>query len=325
MKAKRIVLALLALILLLIVAFLVVQFYHYSKNKSPYRTLLTPRLEMGVMEITYLSSDKINMHAKLHIHNPLSFNLTADSLQYKLFIGEVEVIKSTYKKSLTIQKWNSTWIDLPVTINSDKLLATLSKADKQNKDSVVYRVQATFHMHTPFKKKFDINAEKMLPLFYVPTARLKEVSHDSLNLKGVTLFLKVMIVNRNKFPFQLKDLKYKFSLADHPWITGAELGVIDIKKQDSTELTLPLRISFSDIFKSIGPLISKGGKVEYKFGMDLKLVSENNAIKNSKVTVKANGTLKELRKIVREQKEKKKEIEKDKNKNADSKKKDNSK
>lgn len=314
MKAKRIVLVLLAIFLLPIAVFFTLQFYHYSKNKSPYRTLLTPRLEIGVFEIAYLSSDKINMHAKLLIHNPLPVNLMADSLQYKLFIGEVEVIKSTYIKYLSLRKWNSTWIDLPVTINSDKLLTAISKADKLGKDSVVYRIQATFHTHIPFKKQFDIDAEKLLPLFYIPTARLKEVSHDSLSLKGVTLFLKVMIGNRNKFPFQLKDLKYKFSLADHPWITGVKWGVIDIKQQDSTELILPLRISFSHLFKSIGPLIRKGGKVDYKLRMDLNLVSENNAIKNSKVTVKDTGTLKELIKLVREQKKKEKEIKKDEKK-----------
>jgi len=304
MKAKRIVLALLALILLPIAVFFALQLYHYSKNESPYRTLLIPRLEIAVSEITYLSSDKIYMHEKLLIHNPLPFNLTADSLQYKLFIGEVEVIKSAYTKSLIIRKWKSTWIDLPITINNAKLLATLNKADAQGKDSVVYRIQTTFHTHIPFKKEFDIDAEKLLPLFYMPTARLMEVSHDSLSLKGVTLFLKVMIGNRNKFPFQLKDLKYKFSLANNPWVTGAELGIIDIKQQDSTELILPARISFSNIFKSIGPLIRKGGKVEYKFGMDLKLVSENNAIKNSKVTVNDTGTLKELIKLTKDEKKK---------------------
>jgi len=304
MKAKRIVLALLALILLPIAVFFALQLYHYSKNESPYRTLLIPRLEIAVSEITYLSSDKIYMHEKLLIHNPLPFNLTADSLQYKLFIGEVEVIKSAYTKSLIIRKWKSTWIDLPITINNAKLLATLNKADNQGKDSVVYRIQTTFHTHIPFKKEFNIDAEKLLPLFYMPTARLMEVSHDSLSLKGVTLFLKVMIGNRNKFPFQLKDLKYKFSLADNPWVTGAELGIIDIKQQDSTELILPARISFSNIFKSIGPLIRKGGKVEYKFGMDLKLVSENNAIKNSKVRVNDTGTLKELIKLTKDEKKK---------------------
>lgn len=307
MKAKRIVLVLLALILLPIAVFFALQFYHYSKNESPYRTLLIPRLEIVIVEISNLGSDEITMDEKLLIHNPLPFNFTADSLQYKLFIGDVEVIKSTYIKSLLIRKWNSTWIDLPITINNDKLLATLSQADKLGKDSVLYRIQTTFHTHIPFKKKFDIDAEKLLPLFYIPTARLKEVSHDSLNLKGVTLFLKVMIGNRNKFPFQLKDLKYKFSLGGHPWITGAELGAIDIKQQDSTELLLPLRISFSHIFKSIGPLISKGGKVEYKLSMDLNLVSDNNAIKNSQVTVNDTGTLKELIKLAKDEKNKEKE------------------
>ncbi|REG77607.1 NDR1/HIN1-like protein [Algoriphagus antarcticus] len=307
MKAKWIVLVLLALILLPIAVFFALQFYHYSKNESPYRTLLIPRLEIVVIEINDLSSDEISLHEKLLIHNPLPFNFTADSLQYKLFIGDVEVIKSTYTKSLIIRKWNSTWIDLPVTINNDKLLATLNKADKQGKDSVMYRIQTTFHTHTPFKKKFDIDAEKLLPLFYIPTAQLKEVYHDSLSLKGVTLFLKVMIGNRNKFPFQIKVLKYKFSLADNEWINGAEWGEIDIKQQDSTELLLPLRISFSDIFKSIGPLIRKGGKVEYKFNMDLKLVSESNAIKNSKVIVNDTGTLKELIELAKDEKKKEKE------------------
>jgi LEA14-like dessication related protein len=307
MKAKWIVLVLLALILLPIAVFFALQFYHYSKNESPYRTLLIPRLEIVVIEINDLSSDEISLHEKLLIHNPLPFNFTADSLQYKLFIGDVEVIKSTYTKSLIIRKWNSTWIDLPVTINNDKLLAALNKADKQGKDSVMYRIQTTFHTHIPFKKKFDIDAEKLLPLFYIPTAQLKEVYHDSLSLKGVTLFLKVMIGNRNKFPFKVKDLKYKFSLADNEWVNGAEWGEIDIKQQDSTELLLPLRISFSDIFKSIGPLIRKGGKVEYKFSMDLKLVSESNAIKNSKVIVNDTGTLKELIKLAKDEKKKEKE------------------
>jgi LEA14-like dessication related protein len=304
MKGKRIVFVLLVIILLPVAAFFSVQFYHYSKNKSSYRTLLTPRLEMGVIEITYLRSDKINLHAKLHIHNPLPFNLTADSIQYKIFIGDTEVIKSTYKKSLTIPKWNSGWIDLPVTINSDKLFSKLSYADQKGNDSVMYRIQTIFYTHIPFKTKFNMEAERLLPLFYMPTARLKEVHYDSLSLKGVTLFLKVMIANRNKFPFKLKDLKYKLSLADNPWITGTKLEVIDIKQQDSTELTLPVHISFSDIFKSIGPLIDKGGKVAYTFGMDLKLVSKNNAIKNSEVTVNNNGTLNELIKLIKDVKNK---------------------
>ncbi len=301
MKAKRIILVLLVLILLPIAIFFALQLYQYSRNKSPYRTLLIPRLEMGVTEISYLGSDKIIMHEKLLIHNPLPFNFIADSLQYKLFIGGVEVIKSTYAKSLSINKWASTWIDLPVTVNNDKLLGKLNQLEKQGKDSTIYSIQTTFHTHIPFKKEFNIDADKLLPLFYIPTARLKDIYQDSLSLKGVTLLIKVIVGNKNKISFQIKNLKYKFSLAGNPWVTGVKLGDIDIKPQDSTELTLPVRISFSKIFKSIGPLIRKGGDVEYKFGMDMKLVSESNAIKNSKVTVNDTGTLRELIKLAKDE------------------------
>lgn len=257
-----------------------------------------------------MSADRTDMLGKMLIHSPLPFNLAADSLQYKIYISDVEVIKSTYTKSLNIKKWDSTWIELPVTIYNDKLLNTLDKADKEGKDSVVYRIQTTFYTHIPFKKTFNIDIETLQPLFYIPTARLEKVDYDSLSGKGVTLFLKLMIGNRNKMAFQFKDLKYKFSLANSPWVYGAKWGVIDIKQQDSTELILPLRVSFTDIFKSIGPLISKGGKTDYKIGLDLKLVSASNSLKNSKVVVKDEGTLHEIIKLAKDEKNKQKEKKK---------------
>ena len=121
-----------------------------------------------------------------------------------------------------------------------------------------------------------------------------------------------MIGNRNKIAFQFKDLKYKFSLANSPWVYGMKWGVIDIKKQDSTELILPLRISFTDVFKSIGPLIRKGGKTDYKVGLDLKLVSASNSLKNSKVIVKDEGTVHEIIRLVKDEKKKGKEKKKEK-------------
>ncbi len=304
MKALRITLIILAIILVPLIVFFGVDFYHYSKDKSPYRTLFIPRLEVSLFEVTDLSADRTDMLGKMLIHSPLPFNLAADSLQYKIYISDVEVIKSTYTKSLNIKKWDSTWIELPVTIYQDKLLTTLDNADKEGKDSMVYRIQTTFYTHIPFKKTFTIDIETLQPLFYIPTARLEKVDYDSLSGKGVTLYIKLMIGNRNKMDFQFKDLKYKFSLANSPWVYGAKWGVIDIKKQDSTELILPVRVSFTDVFKSIGPLIRKGGKTDYKVGLDLKLVSSSNSLKNSKVIVKDEGTVHEIVKLAKDEKKK---------------------
>jgi LEA14-like dessication related protein len=310
MSPKRIFLAVLAVLLIGLIAFIGVDLYHYSQNKSPYRTLVIPRLEMGHFEITELSSDRTDLRSKMLIHNPLPFNLAADSVQYKIYIGGKEVIKSTYAKSLNIRRWDSSWIDMPVTVYNEKLLDALEKADKQGKDSVVYGIKSTFYTNIPFRKKFDVDVDKLLPLFYIPTASIEKLDFDSFSLKGVTLYINLDVGNRNKFPFQFKDMKYKFALADYPWVSGVKPGVIDIKEQDTTELTLPVRISFTGAFKSLGPLIRKGGKTDYKFAMDLKLVSDMNAIKNSKVVVNSEGQLKEIVQLAKDESKKAKEEKK---------------
>ncbi|HLP19589.1 MAG TPA: LEA type 2 family protein [Chitinophagales bacterium] len=310
-KKKTLLLTLLAIILTPLAVFVAVDLYHYFNNKSPYRTLFIPRLEAGSFEITTLDLDKTDMVGNMLIHSPLPFNLAADSMQYKIFIGGEEVIKSSYPKSLNIRRWDSTWIQLPVTIYSEKLLAVLQNAEKRGEDSIVYRIQTRFFTHLPFRQEFDLDIDKRLPLFYIPTAQLQKLTFDSLSLKGVTLYINLMIGNKNKIPFEFKDLKYKFAIADYPWISGAKWGEIKIKEQDSTQLVLPIRISFTDAFKSLGPLIRKGGKTDYRFGLDLKMVSESNALKNSRIVVKNDGTISEIVAVAKEEGAKKKEEKKE--------------
>jgi LEA14-like dessication related protein len=309
-KGRWIFLSILILILLGIGILFLIQYSHYAKDKSPYRTLFIPRLELGVFEITNLEADRIDLNSKMLIHNPLPVNLAADSMSYRLYISGVEVIKSSYPKSVNIEHWDSSWINMPVTVYTEKLLNILDREDKRGKDSVVYGVKATFYTHIPFKKEFNVDVDKLLPIFYIPTLELAKLDYDSFSLKGVTLYIHTRIGNRNKFPFVFKNLKYKFALADYPWVSGAKPGVIDIRERDTTDLTLPLRISFTGIFKSLGPLIRKGGKTDYKLGLDLRLVAESNAIRDSKVVVSNHGTVKEIVQLAKESKQKDKEEKK---------------
>src|SRR3954468_25002834 len=92
----KVFLALFIALLLVAGIFFLIDYSHYQKDKSPYRTLFIPRMELALFEVTNMSADKADMVGKVLIHNPLPFNLRADSLKYKIFIDGVEVIKSTY-------------------------------------------------------------------------------------------------------------------------------------------------------------------------------------------------------------------------------------
>ena len=84
-------------------------------------------------------------------------------------------------------------------------------------------------------------------------------------------------------------------------------GIIDIPDTSVTALVLPLKISFTNIEKSIGPLIKHGKNTPYKFEMTMELVSDIRALENSKVILKNAGAIKEVVMLVKEEKQKQKE------------------
>lgn len=300
-----------AALLIALLVFFLIDYAHYQKDPSPYRTLFVPRLEMSNFEVTELTADKTNMVGRMLIHNPLPFNLRADSLQYKIYISDVEVIKSSYPRSVNIKRWDSTWVDIAVTAYNDKLMTVLKNAEKAGKDSVVYRVQSEFGTNLIFHKHFNIDIDKLLPLIYIPEAKLEKIEWDSLNGEGVNLFIHATVVNKNQFPINFKDLAFKFALADNPWIKGKVPGEIAIPDSSTTPLVLPLRISFKEIGRSIWPLIKNGKNTPFKLEATLKLVSDNNAMRNSKVFFRDAGTIKEIIKLAKDEKQKAKEKKKE--------------
>jgi LEA14-like dessication related protein len=290
------------LMLLALAIFFAIDYSHYARDKSPYRTLFIPRLEVALMEITALSADRTDMQAHILIHNPLPFNLRADSLQYKIFISGVEVIKSTYPKSVEIGRWDSTSFSLPVTAYNNKLLTVLSDAEKAGKDSVEYEIQTSLGTNLVVHKNFNVDIKTLQPLVYIPKISMNEIVYDSLNFKGVILYLHTTIVNKNKFPLTFKNLKFKVALANDEWVKGEKDGVINIPDTSTTELVMPLRISFKEIGKSLGPLIREGKNTPFKFQLTLQLVSTSNAIKNSLVVLNDEGAIKEIVKLAKDEK-----------------------
>src|SRR5688572_7483527 len=106
---RNVILGLLLLLFLGAGILLLIDYRKFAKSDDPYKTFILPRLEVGVFELTSLDLDKTEMVGHMLIHSPLPFNLRADSLQYKIYISGEEVIKSTYRESMNIRKWDSTW------------------------------------------------------------------------------------------------------------------------------------------------------------------------------------------------------------------------
>lgn len=297
---KKILLTVLFIIIAGLAVFLIWRFVEYNRDKNPDKTFLLPRVEISIVEISSLTEEKTEMTVNVYIKNHLPFSFKADSIKFRIFINEVEVIKSLHKKTITLKSNDTSWISLPLTIQNHQLKSVLEASEQMELDSVEYRLIASFFTNFIFKKKFDVDIKRLLPLIYIPELSSNHIQLDSLNFSRAAIQLNVSIKNQNLFSIKAKNIAYKFAIEDHEWIEGEIPGYTDIKEQSITELQIPISISFKEVSRTLFDLLKKGDNVEYNLVLNFKIDSENQSVKNSKVILKSSGSVKSLMKAVEE-------------------------
>jgi len=296
---KKIILAFVFLFIAIIASFLIWRSLSYVRDKDPNKTFLLPRLELSQVDITSLTSEKTEMTVNALIKNQMPLSFTADSLQYRIFINDREVMKDHYKKSITLKSNHISSISLPITIFNHDLISVLNANERENIDSVEYRFRVSFFTDILFKKQFNVDIKKFLPLVHIPEVKAEHIEISSLNFSGAVLQFLVSIKNQNVFSLKSKNIAYELSIEDNKLIKGIIPGLTDIHAKSVSELTIPITISFKEAGKTLFDLLKKGNNLGYKLRLTSSIESENNMMKNSKVILESEGSVKSLMKALK--------------------------
>jgi LEA14-like dessication related protein len=260
---------------------------------------LLPRLELSDLNITSLTSKKTEMTVKLDIKNQLPLSFTADSLHYRIFINDTEILKDHYKKSISLKRNATSQISLPITFFNDSISSVMKANERENVDSVEFHFQGSFFTTLFFKKQFNVDINRLIPRIYIPEVNAEHFNIDSLNFSRAVVPLLVSINNKNVFLFKADNIAYELSIEDNQWIKGIIPNNIDVKAKSITDLTIPITISFKEVGKTLFDLLTKGSNVRYKLHLTFRIESDNNMIRNSKVTLESEGSVKSLMKALK--------------------------
>ncbi len=296
---KKILLTLLFLFIAIIASFFIWRFWNYVHDKDPNKTFLLPRLELSQLEITSLTSHKTEMLVTVDIKNQLPLSFTIDSLQYRIFIDSTQILKDHYKKEISLKRNAVSQISLPLTIFNDSISSVMNENERQNVDSVEFHFHGSFFTDIFFKKKFNVDIKRLVPRIYIPEVNAEHFEIDSLNFSRAVVKLLVSINNQNASSFKADSIAYEVAIEDNQWIKGIIPGSIDIKAKSSSDLTIPITISFKEVSKTLWDLLTKGSKVRYKLHLTFRIESYNNMIMNSKVILESEGTVKSLMKAIK--------------------------
>lgn len=296
---KKIILTLLFLFIAIIASFFIWRYWIYVHDKDPNKTFLLPRLELSELEITSLTSHKTEMMVKADIKNQLPLSFTIDSLQYRIFINDTEILKDHYKKSISLKRNASSLISFPITIFIDSLSSVLKANELENADSVEFHFQGSFFTHIFFKKQFNVDIKRLIPRIYIPEVNVEHFEIDSLNFSRAVVQLLVSVNNKNVFPFKADSIAYEVSIEDNQWIKGIIPGFTDIQAKSVNNLIIPITISFKEVSKTLWDLLTKGNKMHYKLHLTFRIESDNNMIDKSKVILGSEGSVKSLMKALK--------------------------
>jgi LEA14-like dessication related protein len=296
---KKILLAVLVLAFAIIAAFFVWRYRGYARDKDPAKTFLLPGVKLLDVNITSLTSRKTEMTVKVLIKNEMPVSFTADSLQYQVFINATEVMRDHYKKSITVKSNGSSWISLPITVFTHDLISVLKNNEKENIDSAEYLFKISFFSNILFKVHFHKEFRRFLPLVHIPEVKAEHIEIRSLKFSGAILDVKLSVKNQNVFPLMVKNIAYEFFIEGNEWVKGTIPGVTDIQPKSIAELTLPITLSFKEVRRTLFDLLKKGEKVNYKLHLTVTLDSDKSKLKNTRVVLESEGSVKSLMKFIK--------------------------
>lgn len=300
MSTKKVIFSVIGVAILAGIIYLVVKFQQSDKGVADY---IVPQLQLAQMQLTNLTAEQADMNMNMVIDNPAPVGLNIDSLHYKVYIEGNEVVKTTYPDSIQVDANDTTTVSLPITIYYDKLVSVLDKLEKQGKDSVIYKIDATIFSDMDIipKDTFNLEAEKLLPLVRSPEINITDLNVEDLSFSGATMKVEALVKNKNVFSFGFENMSYRLQIEDNEWMEGDKPGTVNIPAKDSATITIPVELNFKELGQGLYDLIRKGDELTYDFRLSTSMVSDEHILEESDITLNATGKLKTLVDVAKEQ------------------------
>ena len=263
-----------------------------------YDGTLKPRVELSRFDFRNITDDEITMNMYILLDNPLPIALKGTNVDYSFYINDQELVTEKYEKVVEVLAEDSTTIALPAKLAAKKMTAVLEDLDKRGVDSANYRLRISFDMNVPIlgEKKIRFDRTQRLPTYHIPEFKVEKINLGKFGFKETDVAAKVLIINKNKFPYNITDTHYTITINGKQVIEGDQPEPILIAKESKTPVVFPLTV---EVGKAIGLLPKvlfdkKDTPVEIVFRCKVLDKNKDPTFQKSKFVTTVKGTLAEF-------------------------------
>jgi LEA14-like dessication related protein len=261
---KKIILVILLLLLLWPAVFLIRRYIAYSGDKSPRKTFLVPEIRRVHLNIKDFKADRILLQGEVMLFNHLPIDLKADSLSYRLFMEDVEIMHSMHREKVRIPAADSAVLSLPVHIRK-KQLDSIGGILKKKGDTAEYVLLLEGYSPQWFHKRWHYKTKWSGAAFHLLDTKYEKFKISKLKRKGTKFQVYLSFENENSFPIKVKDIKYVIYIDKDELTHGSRKGVLEFPAKKTTHVDFPAEISYRDMMKMLRASLPGDSKLRYKF------------------------------------------------------------
>ena len=300
-KPKRYWIPITIILILGIIGFGTWYYFAKSPDKDEHVENLIPHINMTNIEITDIDGERIKFLIHASIGNPFPVSLNTKRIQYQVFIDTAMIAESSYEEPINVNSKDSTMIDIPMEASLKRMLGIFKEFKKQGTDSADYKVISQVYINVPVagEQKFDFNIVKRLPSVILPELKLADTDIKKLGFKNSGIDMSFIIENPNNYPLKLKDGHINAKLDDKIDL-DAIIKDIEIAAHGKETIPVHFDIKTNDLGGAAWKLVFNKKNMQYSAVFKGILDTETDILKNTKLTITANGTVAEALKTIKE-------------------------
>jgi len=220
-----------------------------------------------------VKNDTSYISAKVSVNNKTFLKIKIDTLKYTITLFDKVYMQSEKYINLTLQGYHKDTIDLSVKVPYMAIIKDL-KEERKKEDSIDCSINIFLQYATFFgRSEKPINKSTKIKIPQPPELEIVEIKYSKIHLKTILADAKIKIINHSALNLAIKDISYNMNISEQGNLKGNYKEPVYIKPNETTYITLPIKINVNNIGKTVFQIIVN--KDNYDYTLTLKAILES--------------------------------------------------
>lgn len=225
------------------------------------------------VKLTGITFDEVKLDYRMKLANSNPIGVKLSNYSYSVDVEQKNLVKGEQTQGFELAARDTAWVNIPLSFTY-KQLYNIGKSYVTS-DSVQLAFKTNFGLDVPVLGMIQVPFETTysVPVIKRPSVSISDFSLDNVSLLGAKFVLKLKVDNPNSLGIDLGKIGFNFKVNGKSWFNSSIEQGSKLNPKGTTEFSVPIGISFSDISMSVFNSIRKGEAFTYDIegDVDVKL------------------------------------------------------